>query len=272
MANELIPEKCPVVTREQAIASGLKRYFTGERCSRGHLAERLVTSRGCLQCAKENTDKWIAENPDRAKAVQSRSEQKNREARVERKRQKRVVLCLHCDKPIPPPVLKPGAIRASRLRYCSVQCRLFSKVDMTPGHGPQGDCWIYTGAKHKFGYGMINKSESKKSDITTAHDYAWEIEHGPVPEGMFVLHKCDNPPCCRIDHLFLGTHQDNMDDMMEKGRKPRGSAVPAAKLTDDQVLSIRSDKRPSVVIAAEYGISKSLVGYIRQGLRWKHLA
>lgn len=272
MASDLILENRPLVTREQAIASGSKRYFTGEACSRGHIAERNVSSKACLECAKENAAKWRDADPDRAKAVYTRSEEVNREKRVEKKRQGRVVLCLHCQTPIPAPTLKPGAVRASRQRYCSDRCKLYSKIDQTPGHGPNGDCWVFTGALHKFGYGMINKSGAKASDITTAHAFSWELENGRILDGQFVLHKCDHPACCRPDHLFLGTQQENVDDMIDKGRQLVGEDAGMAKLTEKEVREILADSRSSYELAPLYGVCPQNIRLIRAGKRWTHLS
>jgi hypothetical protein len=121
---------------------------------------------------------------------------------------------------------------------------------------------------------MINKSGSKASEITTAHVYAWEIENGPVPDGMFVLHECDYPPCCRGDHLFLGTHQDNMDDMMGKGRQIVGEEKPLAKLTEGQIREIRRDAGlySDRELAAKYGVTHGLIQGIRKHQRWKHIS
>lgn len=184
---------------------------------------------------------------------------------------KKVQPCRHCGKPIGFPEPRPGAIRASRPKFCSDRCRLYSKVDMSPGHGPKGDCWIYTGALHQFGYGMINKSGTKESDVTTAHAFSYEIENGPIPDGQFALHRCDNPPCIRPKHLFLGSHKDNMDDMVAKERQVRGEESPGAKLTEDQIRKIRIDRRSNRDIAEDYGVSHQLVGEIRRGVRWKHI-
>lgn len=271
MASDIVPETLQLVTRDQAVAQGLKRYFTGEPCSRGHISERHVSSKACLECAKENMAHFREVNPERAKAIQVKSESVNREKRVEKRRKSRVVLCPNCNTPIPPPELKPGAIRASRSRYCSKRCKLYSKVDKTPGHGPNGDCWVFTGATHKFGYGMINKSDSKDSDVTTAHAFSWEIEKGPIPEGLSVLHHCDHPPCVRPSHLFIGTHQDNMDDMMAKGRQVCGEKNGNAKLTESQVREIRDDPRSARKLSGIYGVSHQLVDSIKSGKRWKHL-
>jgi HNH endonuclease len=258
MATETIPEIRPLVTREQAIASGEKRYFTGEACSRGHIAERNVNTDACIECSRENAAKWRESNPERAKAVWTKNNHETRDQRVEKRRQGRVVLCPHCQTPIPAPTLKPGATRASRPKYCSKRCKLYSKVDKTPGHGPKGDCWVFTGAKHIAGYGMINKSESKASDITTSHAYSWELENGPIPDGEFVLHKCDFPPCVRPDHLFLGNHQDNMDDMNAKGRW-------SFPLPLSEIREIKASSKTNAELAVMYGCGELTIWRIRTG-------
>lgn len=80
-------------------------------------------------------------------------------------------------------------------------------------------CWVWIAYTDKFGYGLFNrKVESGKWIPIRAHVFVWERAHGPVPKGKCVLHKCDNPPCCRLSHLFLGTRAENMHDMIRKGR------------------------------------------------------
>ena len=74
-------------------------------------------------------------------------------------------------------------------------------------------CWLWTGVTDH-GYGRI----SMQRKTLAAHRIAFEHFKGPIPDGLFVLHKCDNPPCCNPDHLFLGTHKDNMADCVAKGR------------------------------------------------------
>jgi len=83
----------------------------------------------------------------------------------------------------------------------------------------RGDgCWTWTGNLNQFGYGIVCVRGVKKR----AHRVAWEIEHGPIPHGLFVCHHCDNPCCVRTDHLFLGTPKDNCADMHRKGRGNAG--------------------------------------------------
>lgn len=90
--------------------------------------------------------------------------------------------------------------------------------------GPNG-CWVWGDSRTEFGYGLLVKERSSKTyrgKQKTAHRLSWELHHGEVPDGLSVLHRCDNPPCVNPDHLFLGTHADNMRDMFEKGRNRIG--------------------------------------------------
>lgn len=103
-------------------------------------------------------------------------------------------------------------------RVQPVEVRVLKRIDKTPGHGPNGDCWIYTGESRykndKNRYSII-RGNGKNHRV---HRLMWELENGPIPEGLLLLHKCDFPPCCRPDHLTPGTQQDNMRDMIAKGR------------------------------------------------------
>lgn len=82
---------------------------------------------------------------------------------------------------------------------------------------PNG-CLEWTGTINKSGYGLI----SIHGKPVRAHRFAWELVNGPIPPGLFACHKCDNPPCCNVEHLFLGTHDDNMVDMAVKNRSYNG--------------------------------------------------
>lgn len=82
-------------------------------------------------------------------------------------------------------------------------------------------CWLWTGAITK-GYGMIGSGLGDRRTLL-AHRVSWELCNGPVPAGLHVLHKCDTPACVNPDHLFLGTHTDNMCDMTKKGRQVSGT-------------------------------------------------
>lgn len=85
---------------------------------------------------------------------------------------------------------------------------------------PDGSCLVFIGHREANGYGRF----SVDRHMRWAHRVAWEIVNGAPPPGMYVCHHCDNPPCCRVDHLFLGTPGDNIRDMRRKGRA-RGKQI-----------------------------------------------
>ena len=145
--------------------------------------------------------------------------------------------------------------------------RLYEKTRRDQSTG----CLEFQGYRIKKGYGYIGTENGK---TTTTHRLAWQIAHGPIPEGMFVLHKCDNPPCCNPDHLFLGTNKDNMDDRSNKQRQARGSRMGSSKLVESDIPVIR--KRLSAgethrSIAKSYGVSSPIITYINTGRTWKHI-
>ena len=82
---------------------------------------------------------------------------------------------------------------------------------------PNTGCWIWIAALSNKGYGKIGRG-MRQDGHEPAHRISWELNYGPIPEGLHVLHKCDNPPCVNPNHLFLGTHGDNMRDSVTKGR------------------------------------------------------
>jgi hypothetical protein len=92
------------------------------------------------------------------------------------------------------------------------------------GEKPTTDCIVFQGQRSEKGYGVIDRGNKHKGTrrVMRAHRAAWMEVHGAIPEGMCVLHRCDNPPCIRIDHLFLGTNADNVADKMAKGRHRNG--------------------------------------------------
>lgn len=107
---------------------------------------------------------------------------------------------------------------------------------------PSG-CLVWTKTRVAFGYGRISRGSRGAGNAST-HRVAWELENGPIPDGMHVLHHCDNPPCCEPSHLFLGTLSDNTQDMLSKGRAkghiPSGTAHPSARLSDAEVEQLKA--------------------------------
>ena len=135
--------------------------------------------------------------------------------------------------------------------------------------GPNG-CLEWQGSTTWKGYGHIGRGAPDKGLIST-HRAMWEIVFGPIPEGLCVLHTCDNPPCCEPTHLWLGTHIDNLADRVAKGRSAQGERNGNAKLTREQVEAIRADTRPGILLATEYEVSQSTVSGVRCGGQWKGL-
>jgi hypothetical protein len=135
---------------------------------------------------------------------------------------------------------------------------------------PNTSCWEWVAAKIPGGYGSFSYS---KAGEVHAHRAAYIMFVGPIPQKLWILHKCDNRKCVNPDHLFLGTPRDNERDKIAKGRKPifNGEETSNNKLTTSQVLAIRSDFRTQDKIALAYGIAQSQVSRIKSGKRWGHL-
>lgn len=135
-------------------------------------------------------------------------------------------------------------------------------------------CWEWTGAKVS-GYGTFNEHGKH----WRAHRYAWERANGPIPEGLVVMHRCDNPSCVRLDHLQIGTQLENRRDAVAKGRTARGSATHAAKLSEQDVRDIRANHQPgrrnvpwnTAWIAVRFDIDVSAVRLIVRRRNWKHV-
>jgi len=187
-------------------------------------------------------------------------------------------------------------------RFCSRVCfvaaktippadRFWPKVNKDgPVHSVFGTpCWLWTGTTHK-GYGLFwipGRSPAK------AHRVAWELINGPIPDGLNACHRCDNPPCCNPDHLFLGTLADNNRDMLTKGRASgggatgdrhgsrthpeklkRGEAHGMSYLTEEAVRTIRADYATGVTqatLAWRYRVEPTTIRRVLKRETWKHV-
>jgi hypothetical protein len=148
--------------------------------------------------------------------------------------------------------------------------RFWKRVQKTDGDG----CWEWASSKSPSGYGLVGVRRER------AHRVAWKLTHGEIPEGLFVCHHCDNRACCRPDHLFLGTHSDNMADMVSKGRAawqtgrlhiPSGTGpIPDAVVRMIRARADNGDRFAS--IARELGIHPFVVGRIARRTSYRSVA
>ena len=133
-------------------------------------------------------------------------------------------------------------------------------------------CWNWTGRPDHEGYGRFRCDGIQRR----THRIAWTLAGGPR-RGLYVLHRCDNRMCVRIEHLFLGTHLDNVADMIAKGRNVdpplhHGENHHSAKLDPQKVADIRTRAalgEPAAALAREYGVSKSTTWSIVHGYTWR---
>lgn len=136
--------------------------------------------------------------------------------------------------------------------------------------GEPNECWEWQRGRNQHGYGVITIAYKKWS----AHRYAWTLTHGPIPDGAFICHHCDNRACVNPDHLYVGTHQSNMADMVSRERHSMGVRSSRSKLTEEQVREIRrlrADGVRIVEVAAQFNVSITTVSQIVHGTRWKHI-
>lgn len=158
-------------------------------------------------------------------------------------------------------------------RFCSYRCRGYGIT--APAHerflskvriGGADECHLWTGATND-GYGVFFVGKT----LIRSHRFAWEQEHGQIPEGMMACHRCDVRACVNVRHLFLGTAKENAEDMVSKGRQQRGETSARAKLSEEQVRGILASTLPSHQLASILGVSADYPSVIRRRKRWTHL-
>ena len=141
--------------------------------------------------------------------------------------------------------------------------RFWAKVRMGSG------CWEWTSPPHENGYGQFGIGGRS----LRAHRVSWELHWGAIPDGLCVLHHCDNPICVRPDHLFLGTKLDNSRDAVRKGRVARGTRVHGAKLNDELVEQLRERHVAGELVrdlAREVGMHVATLSAALRGETWGH--
>lgn len=148
----------------------------------------------------------------------------------------------------------------------TVQERFEKKVTRTAG------CWLWMAGRRHFGHGNFRLNGRG----IAAHRYSWMLYVGPIPPGLWVLHKCDNPPCVNPAHLYLGTSKDNWRDCRERHRHnpPKGERQWAAKLDEDKVREIRriGKSMTQKAIAEQFGVTPGAIGGVLRGANWRHIS
>ena len=149
------------------------------------------------------------------------------------------------------------------------EARFWSKVQKLTD-----DCWIWTGGHNDRMYAIFNVRKDGKSFQYKASHYSWKLFTGrDVPVGLFVCHHCDQPLCVNPHHLFLGTNQDNVDDMVEKGRQAKGERLGSSKLTMETVRLIRDEHMNGSVaftaLAEKYGVTRKTIANVVHRVYWK---
>lgn len=144
-------------------------------------------------------------------------------------------------------------------------------ANLTKQDGPDG-CWKWTGPVNAYGYGMLRVGG--RGAYVYAHRLSYELHKGAIGHDLFVLHRCDVRDCVNPAHLFLGTHEDNQRDRVQKGRGHRGERTPQAKITTEQareIIDALSRGESPRKIAPRFGLSFASVYAIFRGENWKHL-
>jgi hypothetical protein len=195
--------------------------------------------------------------------------------------------CAACGIPF---AIRPSVAGRGHGVFCSIACRVAAKrqpvADRFWSHVDRsGECWIWT-ASDTGVYGQFHPTPARR---VTAHRFAYELTHGCVPAGLWVLHHCDVPLCVRPEHLYAGTREDNMRDMLDRGRHargdrhrsrlyperlPRGEDHVNSVLTEAHVRGIRrlgADNMTRIAIARLFGIGPGTVGKILRRELWGHV-
>lgn len=140
------------------------------------------------------------------------------------------------------------------------------------------ECWEWQLGKGRIGYGQFKIYKNGGSQTFTTHRQSYRVFVGPIPEGLYVCHRCDNPTCINPDHLFVATAKENAHDAMSKGRLKYNTIgnvqdefkYSRRKLTDEQIVFIKQNKGASTQqsLAKQFGVTRGAIGKIQRGERW----
>ncbi len=168
---------------------------------------------------------------------------------------------------LPAPIVRAGKLPKTISYHMTFEERFMASIQFEQMSG----CWLWERAMFRDGYGKVDY-EGKQARATRA-SYMHFV--GPIPDGHFVLHKCDTPLCVRPDHLFTGTQKQNIADMFAKGRQHdrRGEKQGQSKLTEAQVREIKSlkGKVGPTELGRRYGVNHSAICAIYAGKTWSHV-
>ena len=135
------------------------------------------------------------------------------------------------------------------------------------------DCWGWAGATTDWGYGVL-RLDAPSRRMALAHRVSWELHNGPVPDGLWILHRCDNPPCANPAHLYPGSHDANMRDAKSRRRMQFGGERHNARLSAAKVHEIRvacAAGLSQAVLATRFGVSQPTISDVVTGRTWAHV-
>ena len=164
------------------------------------------------------------------------------------------------------------AVARKLCRSCYTSLHRAGTVNQHPILGPEDvfesriekadGCWLWKGSKNEYGYGVFLLPGGKP---VRAHRYSYEFFKGPIPDGLIIMHTCDNPPCVNPSHLQLGTRADNNADAAIKRRHNYGTAHWNGRISDQDIKDIRSATETQAALARKYGVCQSHISRIKSG-------
>ena len=237
--------------------------------------QRTTLPRDCAQCGTSFIARVRRDHPTWGTWCNDVCSRLARRSRVERD-------CERCGRTFS---ITASRAQSGRGRFCSIDCRprpiderFWEKVNKDgpiPEHVPDlGPCWVWLRGRDEWGYGTFDLN----GQTVKAHRLAWELATSPIPGGLHVLHHCDNPPCVRPSHLFIGTIADNNRDCEAKGRRVYlvGESHPLAILTESLVNEIRRERKNTGLslkaLASKYGVSFHTIYDVVKHRRWTHVS